>query len=278
MERDVVSLVGNNGVIMKSYVVDTFLGRLQSRVCNIACLVGTNAINCGINNKSLYYIILKGFPRSISELFQLLGRLCHTEQQLYQDTIEIMLSLPEFMKVYFSAFNTVNKREQVRLLMELRQVTQVILTPRICLQQTFSVYYGNRNVPTVPPCVTSCPFCRKEIGRKVNKDFLIDLMESSIFDKGPVRPGTLSTNLNAHKGSVFPKSGNKANATDIHHLVLSLWVVDIISFHWRENVPEPSDRKPDDIICSFSKKKKNSNSEYHMNHCDKYYWELLPFV
>ena len=61
---------------MKQYLVDIFSRKLTSNVCDISSLVGTNAVNCSINNENPYYVILKGFPRLISKLTQLLGRLC----------------------------------------------------------------------------------------------------------------------------------------------------------------------------------------------------------
>ena len=216
LPRDVVTLVGNDGIIMKSYLVDCFSGRIISTACNIAGLVGTNAINCGINSSELYYIILKGFPRSITELFQLLGRLGRTSKRAHQDMIEIVVSLPSFLNVYFSVLNSDNQREKARLMMELRTVSQLIMTPRQCIQQYFSVYYGHTNIPTIAPCRTRCPFCRCDIGRKINKEFLIDFMEATVFENGPVRPAVLASKLLSRKGSVFSENGSTAKASDMH--------------------------------------------------------------
>ena len=60
---------------MKSYLVDIFTNKVQNTSTNIVGLVGTESINCGISNNSLYYIVIKGPPWSCSEFFQLLGRL-----------------------------------------------------------------------------------------------------------------------------------------------------------------------------------------------------------
>ena len=147
----------------------------------------------------------------------------------------------------------------------------------MCFQQQFLVYYSHRKKPSVQPCHTFCRYCRREIGHKANKDFLIDFMQSPVFDKGPVKPTTLGTKLLSQKGSIFLEKGSQACASDTHQLVLSLWVVDIISFHWAYNLADDRDKKVTDILCSFSKKSEIS-STYRMNHQDNSYWELLPFI
>ena len=143
LDGDVVTLVGGNRIIMKSYFGDCFSRRIVSSACSIACLVGTNAINCWINSRSLYYIILKGFPFSVTELFQLLSLLHRKKQRKHQDTTEIVIYLLSFHIVYYSILITENKREQGCLFIELRTVSQIIFTPRMCIQQKFFKYYGH---------------------------------------------------------------------------------------------------------------------------------------
>ena len=75
VDGDTVVLTGSDGIMMKTWLVDLFADKTTSVNCKIMVVVGTSAINCGISSPSLYYIFVKGFPRSICELIQLMGRL-----------------------------------------------------------------------------------------------------------------------------------------------------------------------------------------------------------
>ena len=92
-------------------------------------------------------------------------------------------------------------------------------------------------------------------------------MEFTIFDKGTVKLTTLAAKLLSWKGSVFSKIGIKATAYSTHCLMLSLWVVDIIHLHSREDLLDDKQMKVIDIICAFSEKSDNSRG-YCMNYCD----------
>ena len=72
-------MIEDDSIITNEYLVDIYSGKLNSYVCNIFSLVEISANNCRINNNKLYYIILKGYSRLISELTQLLRRLYQTE-------------------------------------------------------------------------------------------------------------------------------------------------------------------------------------------------------
>ena len=51
---DTVVLTGSDGIMMKSYLVDLFIGKTTSEHCKIAVVVGTSAVNCGISSPMLY--------------------------------------------------------------------------------------------------------------------------------------------------------------------------------------------------------------------------------
>ena len=60
-------------------------------------------MNCGISSDLLYYIFVKGHPRSFLELIQLMGRLKRGNgKRVLQDQIHILLSIPTFVTIYHS--------------------------------------------------------------------------------------------------------------------------------------------------------------------------------
>ena len=92
---DTVVLTGSDGIMMKTWLVDLFADKTTSINCKIIVVIGTSAINCGISSPALYYIFMKGFPRNICELIQLMGRLKRgSGERKKQDRVHLILSLP----------------------------------------------------------------------------------------------------------------------------------------------------------------------------------------
>jgi hypothetical protein len=79
-DQDAVSLTGNDGIMMKAFLVDIFSGKITSDVCDLAMIAGTSAMKCGISSNLLHYILHVGFPPRPSEMIQTLGRLCRGPQ------------------------------------------------------------------------------------------------------------------------------------------------------------------------------------------------------
>ena len=100
---DTVVLTGGDGIMMKSWLVDLFADKITSENCDMLAIVGTSAVNCGISSNNLYYIFVKGHPRSFLELIKFLGRLKRgSGERKMQDKIHILLSIPNFISVYHS--------------------------------------------------------------------------------------------------------------------------------------------------------------------------------
>ena len=48
--RDTVVMTGGDGVMIKSWLVDLFTGKIYSDNCYIITVVGTSVVNCGISS------------------------------------------------------------------------------------------------------------------------------------------------------------------------------------------------------------------------------------
>ena len=95
-------------------------GKITSENCDMLAIVGTSAVNCGISSNNLYYIFVKGHPRSFLELIQLLGRLKRGGgERRIRDKIHTLLSIPNFISVYYYILQHDNKAEMDRHLREL---------------------------------------------------------------------------------------------------------------------------------------------------------------
>ena len=65
-----------------------------------------------------------------------------------------------------------------------------------------------------------CPMCRGKSAQVIKRKFLIDHMELTIVDNGPVSVGVISTKILERKGLVWVYKAMDINATDCHHLVM----------------------------------------------------------
>ena len=122
---DTMSLTGGDGIMMKAFLVELFAGKIESDVCHLSIIAGTSAMNCGISSNNLYYIIFIGFPRRMSEMVQILGRLFRgPPPRERQDTIKWVLSLQLFMSLWVTSASNVDSNERHRQINELKQVVR----------------------------------------------------------------------------------------------------------------------------------------------------------
>ena len=173
--------------------MDLFSGNIKSDVYDVAIVVGTSAVNCGISSLSLYYVCWKGFPRKFIEFGQLLGRLKRDSNRLMQDTIHVVPSLRQFTSTFTAIFKEENVDEQRRKLHEFRQVTRIMMARDTCMMQAVECYYGPGILEVPLTCNTLCPSCRGERPKTVVHSFLVDHLEAEVFADGPVTLGKLCT-------------------------------------------------------------------------------------
>ena len=151
-----------------------------------------------------------------------------------KDKLHILLSLPNFVSVLFTVLSHEDDKERVRQLNELRTVTEIILRRDKCFKCMTDEYYGNSMLPVPEDCGGCCPKCRGEKSRVVKRSFLVDHMEASVFDNGPVNVGPLSAKILERKGSVWIDKAVKISAADCHELIMLMWVHRIVVIHWTD--------------------------------------------
>ena len=138
---------------------------------------------------------------------------------------------------------------------ELRIVTRILLDREKCFQVATEDYYGKNTLQSSDTCGNTCPSCRGENSSPVRKSVLIDPIEASIFDSGPVTIGIFCAKLVGKKGSIWVAKGKSITTKHCHKLVIMMWVTRIISIHWKNNeVDKGQKSNKKDIVCSFEKK------------------------
>ena len=71
-----------------------------------------------------------------------------------------------------------------------------------CVKLATTQYYGTESMYPSSSCDKMCPTYRGELSKVVSRSFLIDHIEATIFDKGPITVGTMCTKIMERKGSV----------------------------------------------------------------------------
>ena len=123
---------------------------------------------------------MKGFPRNVYELVQLMVCLKHgSGDRVTQDKIHFMLSLRYFTSICYSVLSEANKNEINRQLKELRNVTGLVMCRDKCILQSIEEYYGalcpDLKLTCTKMCPSCrCPSCRGEAVRVVRRAVLID--------------------------------------------------------------------------------------------------------
>jgi len=91
-----------------------------------------------------------------------------------QDQIHILLSIPNFISVYYSIFQHDNKVERDKQMKELRIVTDIMTDINTCFVLVTEQYYGTDSMDSTSTCGMMCPTCRGESAKTVNRSFLIN--------------------------------------------------------------------------------------------------------
>ena len=99
-----------------------------------------------------------------------------------------------------------------------------------------------------------CPACRGETAKVVKRSFLIDHIEATVFENGPVSVGKLCSKLMDRKGSIWEARSFEITTKDTHELVMLMWVHHIVSIHCSDIASKRGDNKytRKDIVCLFS--------------------------
>ena len=127
-------------------------------------------------------------------------------------------------------------------------------------------YYGTDSLHSTIVCNNMCPSCRGETSKPVKRSFLIDHIEASIFDSGPVSVSKLCSKI--RKGSIWVAKLMEITKHHCHELVMLMRVHHIITLHWSNVSAKRGDDNytKKDIVCSFEKKAADFN--IRMNYRD----------
>jgi hypothetical protein len=244
---DAIPLTGDSGLIMKNWLVSLFSGAIQSTTSNLRVLLATAAANCGISSTYLLLAVRYGFPPTLIDLLQEMGRVCRGPRgpRDLHDRYHVYLNCNLFLSLLLRVKKELSLKERGIQYKDLLQVLRFLLLPTRCYHQTLEEYFEDPDVfMNCEPCLSKCSYC---CGDHPLAKFpfvrvsLISFLSTKVFLLGPVPVAHLIKLLGTNKSKVFTTPAYKLNQGVVHALVLQLIAAGIVSIKLADGSKEGTD-------------------------------------
>ena len=240
IEGCAMPFTGNNGIMMKNYIMTSFcpdeissVGDLES----IFCVIGTSAMECGVSSKEVTTGISYGMPRSMYDLYQYLGRVDRMHDALPgQVSFSVILNVPTFMTMFIRAQKQCDVSMRSREERDIYEVLRFLILPTQCYHVTMEHYLEDPDTEkNTEPCDICCPFCDDtylHFADKLHKDALIRVLQTQIYRDGNVQlinlVSIISDDKKKIKKMIYGAGFSTKSQGKIHGLVLMMIALNII--------------------------------------------------
>lgn len=200
----------------------------------VQIVVGTKALQCGVSGNHIKHAFKKGFPASMYELVQELGRVDRRRNaEPGTNTYEIHISFDSYISIFVRIMKNTDADERKVQLRQLHEVLEFLLVPSTCYHTTIENYFERRIEGEKCDCEKYCTFCREEhddFTGKVHKKGLLHVLLTKVFSssKAPTCAEVIKV-LKSGKEKIFHADNVPSrNTGPIHGLVLQLLAKRII--------------------------------------------------
>jgi hypothetical protein len=283
VEGDAIPLTGDSGLMMKNWLVSLFSGAIQSNVSNLRVLIATAAANCGISSTYSILAVRYGFPSSLIDLVQEMGRVCRGPRIPgdLKDRYHLYLNCNLFLSILLRVKKDPSAKERRIQLKDLMDVLRFIFIPTRCYHVILEEYFED---PAVflnrEPCYTHCSFCRGELVAATTpfrRAFLVSLLSTKVFLLGPVPVAKLIKLLGDNKAKLFTTPAFRTNQGVVHALVLQLIASGILSIYVLDPTKEgTSQLSITDFVINWSTIEHEEESA--LAHMDLTYWSAFNYI
>jgi superfamily II DNA helicase RecQ len=241
---DAIPLTGDSGLMMKNWLVSLFSGAVQSPFSNLQVLLATAAANCGISSIHSLLAVRYGFPPTLIDLLQEMGRVCRGVRGPgnLPDRYHLYLNCNLFLSLLLRIKQEPSVNERSIQLKELFKVLRFLLLPIQCYHVTLEEYFEDPSIFfNREPCETKCSFCLGAIADATTtfrRAFLVSFLSTKVFLLGPVSIAKLIKSLGDNKSKLFTTPGYKLNQGVVHALVLQLFAAGILSIYVADETRE----------------------------------------
>jgi superfamily II DNA helicase RecQ len=245
---DAIPLTGDSGLMMKNWLVSLFSGAIQSPVSTLRVLLATAAANCGISSTFSLLAVRYGFPPTLIDLLQEMGRVCRGPRVPgdLQDRYHLYMNCNLFLSLLLLIKQEPNVKERSTQLTDLYEVLRFLLLPTRCYHVSLEEHFEDPNVAmNREPCYTKCSYCRGEhtqVTTTFRRESLISLLSTKLFILGPVPFAQIIKFLGENKTKVFTTPAYKLSQGVVHALVLQLLAAGIITVIARDETKEGTAR------------------------------------
>jgi len=207
------SFTGGDGIMMKSTTMDAFTsyakidGHNPGKLPKIQILTATSSANCGISSNDLDNALHEGFPPSLYELLQEMGRVdrkknatpgtCH-----YQ----VHISFSSCISLYVRIMSTSDAAERKRLHHDMMEVVRLLMNPSVCYHTAIETYFEYLPEPDKMPCGSYCSACDQTITKSTGVIYrrqLMSLLATKVNGDTKVTTKIFMKLLKTNKTTIF---------------------------------------------------------------------------
>lgn len=237
-----LSFTGGDGIKAKTSAMDAFsrYGELVGApnmhedgsvtLPRISILTATSAAICGISSNYLTNAKHKGFPFTMYDVVQEMGRVNHTQTQP-NCSFEVHCSFTCLITTYVRIMSGKDASERTRMVHNLREVVAFLLTPTCCYHSFIETYF-EWNQEAKQPCGNMCSWCIGETNNftgKVNRIHIQSVVTTLMMTNSNVTVQMLKDSIWDARGRIFHSQSQPQKKSPVHALCLQLFAKGIIN-------------------------------------------------
>jgi superfamily II DNA helicase RecQ len=245
---DAIPLTGDSGLMMKNWLVCLFSGAVRSAQTNLRILLATAAANCGISSTFALLAVRYGFPPTLVDLLQEMGRVNRGPRVPgdLHDRYHLYLNCNLFLSLLLRIMQEPSMKERSIQLKDLMEVARFLLLPERCYHLSLEEHFEDPGVfLNREPCYSKCSYClgdHRHTTTHFRRASLVSFLNTKVFLLGPVPVAKLIKCIGDNKTKVFTTAAYKLNQGVVHGLVLQLIAAGIVSIYVADEAKEGTSR------------------------------------
>eukprot|EP00956_Cyclotella_meneghiniana_P040737 scaffold203534_cov92-Cyclotella_meneghiniana.AAC.1 len=233
------SFTGGDGLKMKTSLMDAFtrFAELRGVGCinddgtvslpRISIMTATSAANSGVSSNDLSFATHKGFPFTLYDLVQEMGRVNRT-QRMNDCHYQIHASFNCFVSAFVRIMTNSEANERKRLAKHLHDVLRLLVLPSRCYHVAIERYFEwDNHTPGV--CGNMCSYCcgdTHNLTGKIHREQLEGVLTGTFMGKVSVTPDELKKAVRDARPRIFVTPTKQMG--QIHAVMLQLLANDIV--------------------------------------------------
>eukprot|EP00956_Cyclotella_meneghiniana_P018449 scaffold30718_cov36-Cyclotella_meneghiniana.AAC.1 len=204
----------------------------------IIILTATSAANCGISSNDLTNAKHKGFPFTMYDVVQEMGRVNRT-QRMSNCSFEVHCSFNCLVTTYVRIMSGKDAAERKRMVENLRVVVSFLVTPSMCYHSFIESYF-EWNQETKAPCGNMCSMCLGETSEftgPVHRNQIQSVVTTLIMQTNNVSIQSLKDAIWTARDRIFHSNSQPNRKGPVHALCLQLFAKGIILVLFWEGTP-----------------------------------------